>query len=110
MNDPLAHIVVAEHHDQPLLRVIGEIDMTNATSIGEQLSAHTDNVPVIVVDLTDLEFIDSQGLNMLHNLSTELRNKHTAVIIVAPPSGIAGSLLHLVGMDHILDVRPALPD
>ncbi|GIF47463.1 anti-anti-sigma factor [Asanoa ferruginea] len=108
--EPLARIEVGEHHGLPLLRVLGEVDMTNAATIGEQLRANTGDASTLTVDLTDLEFMDSQGLHMLHLLAVDLAGNDTALVVIAPVPGIAGNLLTLVGMNKTLDIRPNLSD
>jgi len=52
--------------DQRLvIRVSGEIDVYNAPTLGETVKAHTGSYRVIVVDLSEVGYIDSAGIGML---------------------------------------------
>ena len=57
-----------------VVRLIGEIDMSNAASIdGELRSIAATARNVLVVDLNALEYVDSAGLAALEQLTTETR-------------------------------------
>ncbi|MEV0457937.1 STAS domain-containing protein [Catellatospora methionotrophica] len=105
----LAQIVVATHRDRPLVRISGELDMSNVPALDPRLRAGIGDAPAVYVDLTEVAFLDSQALSMLQRLADDLTRTGTALTVIAPPSGVAGSLLALTGMDRDLDVRPTLP-
>lgn len=67
----------------PVVTVKGEIDVATAPALRERLVAHdADPAPVVVVDLTDVTFIDSTALGVLVGAYRRL--------------GDAGSVLRLV--------------
>lgn len=109
MSEPLAQIDVVDHQGQPLLRIVGEVDMSNVRAVADELRIGIGTASTAIVDLTGLGFLDSQGLRMLHRLVDERARAGSALVIVAPPTGVAGSVLALTGMDKDLDVRPVLP-
>jgi anti-anti-sigma factor len=63
----------------PVVRLTGEIDLANATEVFAGVRAEVDGAGVIV-DLSDVTFIDSSGLSEIVSLARE-----TAVRLVAPP-------------------------
>jgi anti-anti-sigma factor len=109
MSDPLAQITAAEHLGQLLLQVDGEVDMSNVDLVARQLRAEAADAPAVILNLTSLAFIDSQGLRMLQHLADEFTAAHKTLVIVASKTSIAGSMLALTGMEKALDVQPALP-
>ncbi|WP_155370941.1 STAS domain-containing protein [Catellatospora vulcania] len=109
MSDPLAQVIAAEERGRSVLRVSGEVDMSNVAAVGEQLRAAAGDAPSVLVDLTELGFLDSQGLRMIQRFADELAGHGKKLIIVAPASGVVGSLLALTGMDKNLDIRQSPP-
>jgi anti-anti-sigma factor len=80
----------------------GELDLTNAervkSAIGEMIA---DGTSRLVVDTSELEFMDSSGLALLASIKRkvpeiELRN----------PSPIVRRLIELTGLAEILNVSP----
>lgn len=110
MSDSLAQVIVTEDRGRSVLRINGEVDMSNVGVVDEQLRAAAADIPTLLVDLTGLEFLDSQGLRMIQRLADDTKNDGRKLILVAPEAGVVGSLLALTGMDQDLDVRRALPD
>jgi len=50
----------------PVVRVTGEIDVATAPALREHLTTHESaGAPVVVVDLTDVTFVDSTALGVL---------------------------------------------
>lgn len=110
MSDSLAQVIVAEHRGRAVLRVTGEVDMSNVNAVDEQLRAAAADAPTVLIDLTELEFLDSQGLRMIQRFAGYTAQYDKELVIVAPEAGVVGSLLALTGMDKALDVRQVLPD
>ena len=55
-----------------LARLIGEVDASNAESIDDELRAIADAArSVLVIDLNDLEYVDSAGIAGLERLANE---------------------------------------
>jgi len=109
MNAPLAVIGTAEHHGRPLVRIDGEVDLSNADSIGEQIRAAAGPGASVVLDLGPVRFFDSRGLRMLVRLSDDLGEAGGRLTVVTPPESIVGRLLTLTRLDTYLDVLAALP-
>jgi anti-sigma B factor antagonist len=87
------------------LRVAGEIDLATAPQLAVALDAAlTSNGQVVVLDLSDVEFIDTSGVRALldgRRLATE-RGKELTVI--APPGSAARRLLELTELIEALGV------
>ncbi|HEV7523971.1 MAG TPA: STAS domain-containing protein [Acidimicrobiia bacterium] len=96
---PLGSVELAqEPSGARVVRLIGEIDISNAHSLGAQLDAFVgDGGGRIVVDLAALEFMDSSGIAMLLRAagsvdSIEIRNATTVVRRIIECAGLADVL------------------
>ena len=49
----------------PVVRVAGEVDMATAPQLRERLEEMPEGTGTLVVDLTDVSFLDSTGLSVL---------------------------------------------
>jgi len=90
--------------------VVGELDMSNADDIHQQLRAAASGATALVVDLSGLGFIDSAGIAILDRLHRELATGPTELRISATPDSVAARTLRLAGMDRVLPMAPAGQD
>jgi anti-anti-sigma factor len=88
----------------------GEIDITNAEGLRDALlSALNAGAAALVVDMTSTTFLDSAGITALVRAIRRAAATDTALrlAVTAPP---VLRVLHLVGVDRLLDVYPSLTD
>jgi anti-sigma B factor antagonist len=72
--DGSLHIDIAQRNGATVLRVLGEVDLVTAPILDQQISAvAAGDAATIVVDLDDVSFMDSSGLQVLlaHVLSDQ---------------------------------------
>lgn len=103
MSRPLAR-VESESGDGCLrLRLVGEIDLSNAPGLQDQIQARVAETRPrrVVLDLSRVEYIDSQGMMLLLELDSSLRALGTRPELVAPSGGVAADLLAL---SHVQDL------
>ena len=81
---PEFSLTTANLNGSIIISVCGEMDMTTAPQLEEALAAC--NGQPVVVDLTELTFIDSTGLHVL--LQDRKKGKPAAVVVV-PESHVA---------------------
>lgn len=109
MSDELAVVEPsADGADGVVLRVRGEVDMSNADGVGDRVAAMVRGNSGAVLDLSAVEFLDSQGLRMLYQLSRRLGDAGTSLTLLAPRDTVAGEALRLAALDRDLDVRDTL--
>jgi anti-sigma B factor antagonist len=83
-----------------IVALIGEIDISNAETLGASLDRLIDGeTSALVVDLTKLEFMDSSGIAMLLRAAArvdtiEIRNPSSVVRRIIECTGL-GDVLHL---------------
>lgn len=99
--------VVREEHET-LVAVAGELDVFTIVQLAERLSCLTDaGSGNVVLDLTDLTFIDAAGLATIVNVRRQLRDADRR-LVVRNPSPPVRSVLQVTGLSDILDPQPAL--
>ena len=87
-----------------VLRPEGDLDL--ATVEAFRLSVQTALVgkpPVLVVDLTDVDFLDSSGIAVLA-VALRTQRARGAVVAVTNPKPIVRRALDLVGLDLLFDL------
>lgn len=96
----------------------GEIDLSNAADLRRRIFAFIENEDAsVIVDLTDLAFIDSAGIGMLFELSDLLEERRQRLLIVVPPGTQPRRTVEIVGLrsalgffDHAEAAREAARD
>jgi anti-anti-sigma factor len=92
---PLATVDVQRHQDDVAAVVSGEIDLSNAEEVHLRLEEATRGATAVTVDLRAVEYMDSRGVRLLHDLSRRLAADGVPLTVVAPADSIAGEILRL---------------
>lgn len=108
MIDPTPLMTTEYEDGRVVIRLSGEIDLSNAERLETQISHAIANVREVVIDLTTIDFIDSRGLRLLKRASTAAAERNATLAVVAPPNSIARSVLDMTGMSDELAVRDSL--
>ena len=71
--------------DVVVARLSGEIDMSNANEVGDELSSAVPNTALgLVLDLTALTYLDSSGVHLVFDLAERLRRRQQQLRVVVP--------------------------
>lgn len=89
--------------DVQVFGVAGEIDVHTAPQVDEALAAAAGPGALIVVDLSQVEFIDSTGLSVLVRALARARDEDGALAVVATTERVT-KVLRLTGLDAVLAV------
>ena len=98
----LARIEIERHDGHCNAFLVGELDMSNAEEIYQQLLSATEGNKTIMVDLSRLAFIDSAGVAVLDRLNRALADGPISLRINAHEGSVAARTLALAGMDQVL--------
>jgi anti-sigma B factor antagonist len=90
-------------------RIEGEIDMASAPAIGEAVGTSIDRGPT-VLDMTDVEFIDSAGIRMLVELARRAGPEPSPLPLVAPRGSIVRRMVELTGIEELFTLDSASPE
>jgi anti-sigma B factor antagonist len=106
--DDLAEIAatqISRDADRVCVVLTGEVDMSNAESILVELRTAAGDAVAVEVDLSELSFMDSAGIAMLHRLSRFTSEHDVELRIVARESCPAARTLLIAGMDAVLPLQ-----
>lgn len=97
----LGHMDAARRDDRCLFRLSGEFDLSNAWKIQDALLAairneHTD----IVVDLSDVRFMDAQLVRALMKARSAAVRRGVAFTIVPPRDAVVGRVAELMDFEE----------
>lgn len=96
----------ATEHEMEL-RLVGELDIGTAARLRDSLGwATAEGVRSIVVDLSELEFVDSSGLQELVVALKRQRERDGDVVLRAPNPRIR-RVLEIVGFDKVFTILEA---
>jgi stage II sporulation protein AA (anti-sigma F factor antagonist) len=90
-----------------VLTLAGEIDHHTGSRLDAALDITGTGRPRIVIDLAQVTFLDSSGINILihaHQTATAAGGW----LRLAAPAGPVQRVLELVGIDQVIDCHPAL--
>ena len=100
----LAEIGIERHGGTVLARLSGEVDMTNAARVREQLlDAVPNDVLALVVDLGDCRYLDSAAIEVIFDLSRRLQRR-----LVVPNSSPLGRVMLLTDVNSVAPVHSSL--
>ena len=90
----------------PAFAVRGDVDLATAPGLEEELEAAVrDSVGALVVDLTDVSFIDSTGLQVLLRIRGLLGREDRALALVCP-HGPVRRVFELAGVSDVFALYP----
>lgn len=107
----LADLQLTSHEGVLIARLTGEIDSSNAGELRAAIADATPNAALgVLLNLSDVEYIDSAGIHMLYRLGESLRNRGQALRVVIPPGSPASDALRLAGVTRHVDVVEAVDE
>jgi len=80
------------------VRLIGELDASNADEFLDTLLKHVDGDGDLVLNLAELSFIDSMGLRSLLRIATGLEN--TGKLVLDSPQRAVARTIEVVGLEQ----------
>jgi len=90
--------------------ITGEVDMSNATSVRQLIAgAVTPDDDAVIVDLSELAFMDSAGLHSVVELSTLLDEARQQLLLCVPHGSPMERAIQIVGLPGAVSVHPS-PD
>jgi stage II sporulation protein AA (anti-sigma F factor antagonist) len=80
-----------------VIRLEGDVDLTNADVLREAVDATT--AGRVVLDLSGVTFLDSTAIATLHAGQQRLASEQRALVVVSPPETPSAWTLRVTGMD-----------
>jgi anti-anti-sigma factor len=86
----------------------GELDLATATLHESQLERAAEEAPQLIVDLSELSFIDTAGIALLFRVTRRYLGEGRQVAFVARTGSVARRVLELVVLPTYVPVEPSL--
>ncbi len=82
-----------------IARLTGELDLSNTANIGGALTESIPNAArALILDLTEVEYLDSLGIHLIYELREKLRARGQTLQLVIPAGSPANDALRLAGV------------
>jgi anti-sigma B factor antagonist len=91
-----------------VLELSGELDSVSSAKASSMINQLREDIRRLVVDLTQLDFIDSTGLSVLLNLHRRLVRRGGRLSVACPP-GPVRRVFEVTRLEDTLRLRASLP-
>jgi anti-anti-sigma factor len=92
--------------DVVVARLTGELDISGADTVGRRIAeAVPSSARGVVVDMSELEFIDSSGISMLFALARRVGSRRQELRVVAPAGKPVARVLDIVEFERAAPVH-----
>jgi anti-anti-sigma factor len=107
----LARLKIEERGEVTVAIVHGELDISNASATGDSIAAELRiHSRGLVVDFSELEFLDSSAISMLFGLARRLGERRQELHLVAPRGGAVERVLDIVEFERAAPVHATLDE
>lgn len=100
----LGQLSVRSRRDDDIhtIALVGEMDLANAADVERELvRAESTNATKIVIDLSELTFMDSTGIRLLITAHARSRTDGNRLVLIRPPARVL-RVLTIAGIDELL--------
>jgi anti-anti-sigma factor len=102
----LARVEVERRGSRCVVRIVGEVDMSNAQELATDIGAAVPNgLSTLVVDLTPTTYLDSAGVQLLFQLAERLRGRRQNLKLIVPRDAPIRALLELAAVPDVIPVE-----
>jgi anti-anti-sigma factor len=105
----LVELAIEDREGVVVAHVSGELDIAGASRTGDAIAgAVPTSAQGLIVDCSNLDFIDSSGVAMLFGLARRLGSRRQQLRVVAPDGGPVTRVLDIVEFDRAAPVVGSL--
>lgn len=107
----LARVEASDIDGARLVRVSGEIDLSNARAVMDAIGlAVPHEASLVVVDLSETDYLDSAGIAMIFRLAERLSHRRQDLRLVVPAEAPVRAVLELTNLPRVIAVQEAITD
>jgi len=107
----LASVSAERHHDVQVVRLAGEVDISNAGRLQEDISGLVPNDAAgLVLELSDTQYLDSAGIRMLFELGQRLSGRRQMLTAVVPDDSLIRHSLIVTEVDQAIGLTGTLDE
>jgi anti-anti-sigma factor len=105
----LADLRIATLDRVVVARLDGEIDLSNAAELGGVIADRVPNEALgLVIDLTEVDYVDSAGIHVLFDLRARLKDRGQEIRLVVPPGAEIFDALRIAYLPGVVGVFDSL--
>ena len=105
----LARLNIERQENSLVVRLEGEVDVSNAASVEREIIAAIPNTTAgLVIDLSDVDYMDSSGIRMLFVLHRQLEQRGQRLRAVVPDTTPIKHVLDCLGVGTLIPCDAAL--
>jgi anti-anti-sigma factor len=105
----LPNVTIRVENGVVVASLTGEIDLSNATEITDVLLGSIPNEALgLVIDLSDVSYLDSAGVRMLAELDHRLGWRAQVLRVVAPEASRSRRVLVIAGLERVLSLETSV--
>jgi anti-anti-sigma factor len=105
MTRPLADITFSNLKGVTIAHITGDMDASDTPRLQTIIHQHIDNHETgLVIDLTDLNYIDSSGIRLLYEISLRLDHRGQTLRVALPLGSPTGRILAITKLDTLINV------
>src|SRR2546427_277398 len=109
--DPLAAVRVILKGDVVVASLEGEVDLSNARDIREDILGSIPNTATgLILDLTNTSYLDSQGIQVLLDVTELLGVRHQRIRLIVPKDALIRQVLSLTSLLSALALDQTMED
>ena len=103
---PMSDVRIEREGKTVVAVLTGEVDMSNAASVRQQIAGSvTPDDDALLVDLSELSFIDSAGLHALIELGTVLHERRQKLLLCVSRGSTIERAMEIVGLPRAVSVH-----
>lgn len=107
----MSTVAVEERSGRMIARLAGEIDLQDVDRVsGQVLSAVPNSARGVVLDLSDVTYLDSAAIQMLFDIVRRMNTARQEVAIAVPESSPLATLLKITHVHEACPVAPTVDE
>ena len=111
MTNDLAQVTVREDGAIWRVGITGEVDMSNAKLVGDEMrEAIPNHAEGVILDLTYTSYMDSRGISLLFQLARRMHMRGLHLSIAVPDDAPIRSVLSLTGVASVAEIFPTVEE
>ena len=104
-----AEVAVERQGETVVAHLNGEVDMTNAAYVGDELRSSVPNdATALVVDLSATRYIDSAAISLLFELARRLSRRRQSLRLVVPASSPLSRVLEITEINTTAEIHESV--
>jgi anti-anti-sigma factor len=107
----LATVSVERFGNAQVVRLLGEVDISNAAALEGHISdAVPNDATGLALDLSETRYLDSAGIRMLFELSQRLEGRRQSLVLAVPENSLIRHSLIVTEVEQAMGLEDSLDD